>query len=102
MLFEFSVIPVGSGSPSIGDQLAKVLNLVDSSGLPYKVNPMGTVIEGEWGEVMGLIKKCHDSIMEDYGRALLSITVDDRKGKPGRLEGKVESLEKRLGKKLKK
>jgi uncharacterized protein (TIGR00106 family) len=102
LLFEFSVIPVGSGSPSIGDQLARVLKLVDESGLPYKANPMGTVLEGEWDEVMDLIKKCHDSIMKDSGRAFLSISVDDRKGKPNRLEGKVESVEKRLGKKLKK
>lgn len=102
MLFEFSIVPIGSGSSSIGDQLARVLALVDGSGLPYKANPMGTVVEGEWGDVMGLIKKCHDSIMKDSARALISITVDDRKGMPNRIESKVESVERRLGKKLKK
>ena len=63
MLVEFSIVPVGVGS-SIGDQLAEVLKIVDASGLPYKVNPMGTVIEGQWDEVMRLIKKCHNTVMK--------------------------------------
>ncbi|MFN3480002.1 MAG: MTH1187 family thiamine-binding protein, partial [Thermodesulfovibrionales bacterium] len=63
MLVEFSIVPLGVGS-SIGDQLAEILKIVDSSGLPYKVNPMGTVVEGEWDEVMKLIKKCHRTMMK--------------------------------------
>lgn len=43
MLVEFSIVPVGLGS-SLGDQLADVLKIVDTSGLPYKINPMGTVV----------------------------------------------------------
>ena len=57
MLVELSVIPIGAGS-SIGDQLAEVLKIIDASGLAYKVNPMGTVIEGEWDDIMKLTKKC--------------------------------------------
>jgi uncharacterized protein (TIGR00106 family) len=101
MLFQFSIVPVGVGS-SIGEQLAVVLDIVDGSGLPYKVNPMGTVIEGEWAEVMRVIKKCHDAVMRQSDRAITTIGIDDRKGKPNRLELKVKSVEKRLGRKLKK
>lgn len=101
MLVEFSIIPIGVGS-SIGDQLAEVLKIVDSSGLPYKVNPMGTVIEGEWDEVMKLIKKCHRTMMKLSDRAITTISIDDRKGKPNRIEEKVKSLERRIGKTLKK
>ncbi len=101
MLIEFSIIPIGVGS-SIGDQLAEVLKIVDESGLPYKVNPMGTVIEGEWDEVMKLIKKCHKTVMKKGERALTNITIDDRKGKPNRIDEKVKSIEKRIGKSLKK
>ena len=100
MLFEFSIIPIGAGS-SIGDKLAAILDAVDKSGLPYKVNPMGTVIEGEWDEVMKLIRKCHDKIMESSERALITVSIDDRKGKPNRIEEKIKSVEKRLGRKLK-
>jgi uncharacterized protein (TIGR00106 family) len=101
MLAEFSIVPVGVGS-SVGDQLAEVLRIVDESGLPYKINPMGTVIEGEWDEVMKLVKKCHKSVMKNGERAVTTISIDDRKGKPNRIEAKVKSIEKRLGKSLKK
>jgi uncharacterized protein (TIGR00106 family) len=101
MLVEFSILPIGKGS-SIGDEIAKVLKIVDSSGLPYKVNPMGTVVEGEWNNIMRLIKKCHDAVMKSGERVITTISIDDRKGKPNRIEEKVKSVEKRLGKRLKK
>jgi len=101
MLAEFSIVPVGVGI-SIGDYLADVLRIVDQSGLPYKVNPMGTCVEGEWSEIMRLTRRCHSSVMKKADRAILTITIDDRKGKPNRLELKVKSVEKRLGKQLKK
>jgi uncharacterized protein (TIGR00106 family) len=101
MLAEFSIVPIGVGS-SIGDQLAEVLKIVDASGLPYKLNPMGTVVEGEWDEVMELIKKCHEAVMSRGERAVTTISIDDRKGKPNRIDQKVESIEKRIGKTLKK
>ena len=101
MLIEFSIIPIGAGS-SIGDQLARVLKIVDASGLPYKVNPMGTVIEGSWNEIIKLIKKCHDTVMKSGERVYTTISIDDRKGKPNRIEEKVKSIEKRIWKTLKK
>jgi uncharacterized protein (TIGR00106 family) len=101
MLAVFSIVPIGVGS-SIGDELAEVLKIVDASGLPYKINPMGTVVEGEWNEVMNLIKKCHATVMKTGERAMTTISIDDRKGKPNRIEEKVKSIEKRIGKSLKK
>jgi uncharacterized protein (TIGR00106 family) len=101
MLIEFYIVPVGSGS-SIGGRLAEVLKIVDESGLPYKVNPMGTVVEGEWDELFSLVKKCHNTVINNEERVLTTISVDDRKGKPNRLDEKVKSIERRLGKQLKK
>ena len=101
MLFEFSIVPLGIGS-SVGETVAEVLRIVDASGLPYKVNPMGTVIEGEWDEVMKLIRECHITVMKNAGRAILNISVDDRKSSAKRIEQKVQSVEKRIGKSLKK
>jgi uncharacterized protein (TIGR00106 family) len=101
MLIEFSVVPVGAGS-SIGEHLAEVLKIVDESGLPYKINPMGTVAEGEWDDLMSLVKKCHNTILKNSERVITTISVDDRKDKPNRLEEKVKSVERRLGKTLKK
>ncbi len=101
MLVEFSIVPVGMGS-SVGDSIAKVLGIVEASGLPYKLNPMGTVVEGEWSEVMKLLRKCHNTVMKDGERAITTISIDDRKGRPSRIDQKVRSVERRLGKKLRK
>ncbi len=102
MLAEFSIIPIGTGSSGLGDQVAAVLRIVSESGMPYKINPMGTVIEGEWESVMGLIRKCRDEIMKNQDRVLINITIDDRKGRLDRIEEKVASVEKRLGRTLNK
>ncbi|HET6365543.1 MAG TPA: MTH1187 family thiamine-binding protein [Nitrospirota bacterium] len=101
MLVEFSVVPLGTGA-SVSTQIARVLKIVSESGVSYKANPMGTVLEGEWDKVMGVVKKCHDEVMKDAERVLTSITIDDRKGKEQRIEKKLESVEQKLGMKLKK
>ncbi len=101
MLIEFSIIPIGIGS-SLGAHISDVLKIVDASGLPYKINPMGTVVEGEWDELMKLVKKCHRTVMKSGERVVTQISIDDRKGKRNRIEGKVRSIEKRIGKPLKK
>jgi len=101
MLVEFSVVPLGMGE-SVSRQIAQVLKIVSESGVSYKANPMGTVLEGEWDKVMGVIKKCHEEVMKDAERVLTSIKIDDRKGKEQRIEKKLESVEQKLGMKLKK
>ena len=102
MLAEFSIIPVGKDE-SLSKAIAEVLGLVDASGLPYKANAMSTIVEGEWDAVMGLIKKCHDAAARTAPRLLSHITIDFRPGKPlDRLEGKLKSVEERLGRELKK
>lgn len=101
MLVEFSIVPVGGGV-SISPQIAEVLKIVAESGLPYKANPMGTVLEGDWDNAMAVVRKCHDAVMKKSERALTRITIDDRRGKEDRLEKKLESLEQKLGMKLKK
>ncbi len=101
MLIEFSIVPLGSGS-SIGGRLSEVLRIVDESGLPYKINPMGTVVVGEWDELFRLVKKCHKTVMKNEERVLTSISIDDRKGKLNRLDEKVKSVERRLGIQLRK
>ena len=101
MLVEFSIIPIGKG-PSLGEEVARILEIVDESGLPYKLNPMGTVVEGKWDEVIGLIEKCHKTMLKGEERVVTKITIDDRKGKSNRIEEKVKSIENRLNKSLRK
>jgi uncharacterized protein (TIGR00106 family) len=101
MLIEFSIVPIGASS-SVGAKVAGVLDLVDSSGLAYKLTPMGTIVEGEWDELMQLVKECHMKMMKHEERVLTRIIIDDRKGKTGSIDRKVASVEKRLGRSLKK
>jgi uncharacterized protein (TIGR00106 family) len=101
MLVQFSVVPLDTGE-SISEGVAEVIRMVDESGLPYKTNPMGTVVEGGWEEVMALVRKCHDEALRGARRVLTSISIDDRPGKPDRITGKVQSIEKKLGREIKK
>lgn len=100
-LLEFSMSPLGKGE-SVGKYVARSLELIDKSGLPYELNPMGTCLEGEWDEVLGVITRCFEAMKKDCDRIMVSIKIDYRKGKTGRLRGKVESVEKWLGRPLRK
>jgi uncharacterized protein (TIGR00106 family) len=101
MLVEFSMSPLGKGE-SVGAYVARSLEIIDASGVPYRLNPMGTVMEGEWDEVMGVIRQCLDRMSEDCDRVTCTIKMDWRRNATGRLESKVASVEARLGKTLKK
>lgn len=100
MVVNFTVVPIGKDS-SLSAKVAEVLKIVSESGISYKLHSMGTILEGDWDEIMRLIKKCHKKILKDSDRVLTTITIDDRKGRTGRIAGKVKSVEKKLGKKLK-
>jgi uncharacterized protein (TIGR00106 family) len=100
MMIEFSVVPLGKGA-SVSPVIARVMKIVVDSGVMYKANPMGTVIEGEWDVLMGLIRKCHEEAMQDADRVVTNIKIDDYRGKGDRLDTKLESVEQKLGAKLK-
>ncbi|MEK6584181.1 MAG: MTH1187 family thiamine-binding protein [Nitrospirota bacterium] len=100
ILLEFSMTPLSKGE-SVSKYVARSLDIIDKSGLDYRLNPMGTVIEGEWDEVLDVVKKCFDRMRKDCNRITTSIKVDYRKGKTGRITAKIESVEKKLKKKLK-
>jgi uncharacterized protein (TIGR00106 family) len=99
MLASFAVAPMGIEG-GVKKLVAEVLAIVDSSGLSYKAGAMHTTIEGDTDEVMNVIMHCHRRMLELAPRVLTSITIDDRKGATGRLEGKVRDVEEILGKKL--
>ncbi len=98
-LVEFSMTPLDKGE-SVGEFVARSLRIVDDSGLSYRLNPMGTVIEGDWPEVFAVIQQCYERMRQDCRRISCSIKVDWRAGKEGRLESKIDRVERILGKKL--
>ncbi len=96
MLAAFSITPIGSGE-SVGGQVAQAVRLVRDSGLPYETNAMFTNVEGEWDEVMTLIKTCVMELAKDTPRLSVLIKVDYRPGTADALHAKVVSVESRLG-----
>ncbi len=101
MLAEFSVVPLGKGE-SVSQYVAECVKIVEASGVPYRINPMGTVLEGDYDEVMAVIRACHARVMEMAGRCITSIKIDDRKNVSNALESKLQSVEKLAGKELRK
>ncbi len=77
--------------------VSRSLEIIDQSGLEYRLNPMGTVIEGPWDEVMGVVKACWERMKEDCDRVSTVVKIDYRKGKTGRLASKIKSVEKNWG-----
>ena len=100
MLAEFSVMPIGKGE-SVSQYVAECIKLVESSGLEYRLNPMGTVVEGEYDDVMGLVKGCHMRVLELCPRVITTVKMDDRTGRRNMMDSKIRSVEEKLGKKLK-
>jgi len=101
MLAEFSILPVGKGE-GLSQYVSQIVKMVDESGLEYRLNPMGTVVEGDWEEVLGLIKRCHHRMRQFSARVITTISIDDREGAVGRIRGKIESVERALDREVKK
>lgn len=100
VLLEVSMSPLGKGE-SVGKYVARSLEIIDKSGVEYRLNPMGTVLEGEWDEVMAVVRQCYERMRKDCNRISCSIKIDYRKGTAGRLDSKVASVQKRLKRTLK-
>lgn len=101
MLLEFSMFPIGQGE-SVSEYVARSLDIIDRSGIAYRLNPMGTVLEGEWDEVIGVVRQCLDAMAQDCDRVACTVKMDWRRGQSGRLAAKVESVERRVGRSLRK
>ncbi len=90
-LMEFSIVPMDKG-PRFSKHVAGILDIVDRSGLDYRLNPMGTVVEGQWDELIGLIDNCFKSLESQSDRISLQVKFDHRKGVTGAIEAKIESV----------
>ena len=99
LLIELSMSPMDKG-PSVSKWVSRSLEIIDKSGLDYRLGPMGTCIEGEWDEVMAVVRKCWNRMSKDSVRITFSIKGDWRRGTEGRLESKVRTVERKLRRKL--
>ncbi len=99
-LMEFSIIPLDKGS-SFSQYVAGVLTLVEESGLEYRMNPMGTVVEGEWDDLLALLTRSFRALEKASDRISLQVKFDYRKGVSGALDSKIRSVEEKAGRSFK-
>jgi uncharacterized protein (TIGR00106 family) len=95
MIAAFSITPLGVGE-SVGAEVADAVRIVRESGLPNETNAMFTNLEGDWDDVMGVIKACVMRAAETAPRVSVVIKIDHRPGVTGALRAKVDAVEDRL------
>jgi uncharacterized protein (TIGR00106 family) len=97
MLASFSVVPVGAGE-ELKEYVADIVRIIAASGLEYRMGAMETTIEGDPDAVWNVVRKCHERMRELAPRVLTHVAVDDRRDAAGRITGKVEDVNRILGK----
>jgi len=95
MLVAFSVTPIGVGE-DVADYVADAVRVVRESGLPNRTDAMFTTVEGDWDDVMGVVKRAVDAVAARAPRVSVSLKADVRPGVTGALDAKVEAVERRL------
>ncbi|WP_084468899.1 MTH1187 family thiamine-binding protein [Nocardiopsis trehalosi] len=95
MIVAFSVSPMGTGD-SVAPAVARAVRVVRESGLPNRTDAMFTSVEGEWDEVMDVVKRAVAAAGEGAGRVSLVLKADIREGVTDGLTSKVESVEREL------
>ena len=96
-LMEISVLPVGLGTPSVGDYIASLVKHLRSEKIPHRLTDMGTIIEGPPAKLLELARVLHELPFEKgVERVVTHITLDDRRDKRVVLDEKTTSIEARL------
>jgi len=96
VLLAFSVAPAGGDSDSVSEAVAEAVRVVRESGLPCETNSMFTNIEGEWDEVMAVVKQAVDVVAAKAPRVALVLKADIRPGHTGQMTAKVARIEEHL------
>jgi uncharacterized protein (TIGR00106 family) len=95
MLIAFSITPLGVGE-GVGEIVAEAVRVVRASGLPNQTDSMFTTIEGDWDEVMAVVKGAVDAVAGRAPRVSLVLKADLRPGVTDGLTSKIETIERYL------
>lgn len=97
VLLEFSMFPTDKGS-SVSEEVSRVIDMIRSSGFDYKLTAMGTIIETETlEEALDIVNRAYQILEPRSERVYSSLKIDIRKGLSARLEGKIQSIEQKIG-----
>ncbi len=102
MLLAFSVAPQTTDSPdgSVSEAVAAAIKIVRESGLPHETTSMFTTLEGEWEEIMAVVKRCVDAVAVYSARVSLVMKADIRPGYTDQLAAKVGRVNAIIGEEL--
>ena len=95
MLVAFSITPLGVGD-AVGEYVADAVRVVRDSGLPNHTDAMFTTVEGDWDDVMAVVKQAVDAVAAKAPRVSVVLKADIRPGVTGALTAKMQSLERHL------
>ena len=98
VIAEVSIIPLGTKTPSVSKHLARALRaLRQEKNIKYKLTSMGTIMEGDLGDILRVVKNMHEGTFDgEVMRVVTTIRIDDRRDKTLSMNGKTESLLKEL------
>ena len=92
VIVDFSIFPIGK-EESVSKYASRAVKIIKDSGLPHHIGPMGTAIEGEWDDVMAVVKSCMEDLRKDCNRLYMTMKVDCRQGESDRMGKKVKKVE---------
>jgi len=99
-LMEFSIVPLDKGE-SLSKYVARCLDIIDASGLEYRLHSMGTVVEGDLSQLLALLQRCFAELQTDCDRITCTVKFDYRDGSETRMDSKLQSVQAALGRDLK-
>jgi len=96
VIVEVSFIPLGTGL-SLSPYVAEALKIIRASGLKHEFHSMGTNVEGEWDEVMTVIRRCQDKLFEmGAPRIATTLKISERRDRPPDMSAKVAHVRRLL------
>jgi len=95
---EVSIIPLGTKTPSVSQYVARSVKVLEhEKGIKCETTAMGTIMEGDLGRILAVVKKMHEGTFgEGVARVLTTIKIDDRRDKAQDMKAKLDSLKKKL------
>lgn len=97
VVVEVTIIPIGTEGPSLSKYVSKALEELDGVDVKHELTSSGTILEGDLDEVLEAAKRMHESVFDqEVSRVVTYLQIDDRRDKPLTIQGKKESVEKRM------
>jgi len=96
-IMEVGIIPVGTGSPSLGDLVAETIRVAKKHGAKFELNAMGTNLEGDLDTLLKIAREMHEAPFQKGARRVITtLQIDDRRDKELTMEHKVKSVLERI------